>query len=87
MIIELDFKWELETATETGQAVYGPIDSWNHGVRIQYNQSVNRDHIPHTSNDPRFDQTKVQNALRKEGALNVEPDAVVAFDLKEMLKL
>lgn len=91
LIIKLDFEGELEPATETSQAVYGPSDSWNQGLRMQYNQSVNRDHIPHTYNDPRFDQLKVQNAPRTEGALNAEPnaepDAVVGLDLKEMPSL
>ena len=87
LIIKLDFEWELEPATETSQAVYGPSDSWNQGLRIQYNQSVNRGHIPHTYNDPHFDQRKVQDALRKEGVLNAEPDAVIGFDPKEMPSL
>ena len=87
LIIKLDFEWELEPATETCPAVYGPSDNWNQGLRIQYDQSVNRGHLLHTYNDPHFEQRKVQDALKKEGVLNAEPDAVLGFDPKEMPSL
>ncbi|KAM0800645.1 hypothetical protein BDR22DRAFT_821505 [Usnea florida] len=37
-IVKSDFEVELEPATETSEAVYGPSDGWNRGLRAQYNQ-------------------------------------------------
>lgn len=84
LIVKMDFQVELEPATETSQAVYGPSDSWHRGLRVQYNQRVNRGHIPHTYTDPQYDQRKIKDALKKEGMLNAEPDAVWGFDPKSM---
>jgi len=81
--VELDFEIQLEPARETSQAVLGPSESWRKGLRVQYNQRVNRGHIPHAYLDPQSDQRKVQDAL-KEGLLNAEPDAVWGFDPKNM---
>lgn len=84
LIVKIDFEIQLEPATETSRAVYGPSESWNKGLRVQYNQPVNRGHIPHTYTDPQFDQRKVRDALKKEGMSNAEPDAVWGFDPKNM---
>lgn len=83
-IVKTDFEIELEPETESSTAVYGPSDSWNKGLRVQYNQRVNRGHIPHAYTDPRNDPKKVQDALKKEGILTAEPDAVWGYDPKKM---
>lgn len=84
LIAKNEFQIELEPATESSAAVYGPSDSWHKGLRVQYNQSVNRGHIPHRYANPNNDQKKVTEALQKEGILNAEPDAVFGFDPKSM---
>lgn len=84
LIAKDEFRIQLEPATESSAAVYGPCDSWNKGLRVQYNQRVNRGHIPHRYDDPQNDQRKVNEALQKEGILTAEPDAVWGFDPKSM---
>ena len=76
-IVKSDFEVELEPATETSEAVYGPSGSWNRGLHATPSIiSVNRGSIPHTYKDPDYDQKKVRDALKMEDIVKAEPDSV-----------